>query len=88
MLLPFMEETAAEKTAVEAFLDCVPRGEGMTSCRLLWIAYEHLNEGVMAEDEFESQCQRLGRTTPVYGRQWVTGVDEVALRKWFVTLFD
>lgn len=92
MLLPFMLRDVAEGSAVglvEAFLDQVPKGDGNTPCRLLWLAFQYLHpDAVESEDAFAEECRRLGRTKTVYGRENLINVDESGVRKWFVSLFD
>lgn len=90
MLLAFMaEETAnAPVGSVEEFLDTLPRGEGIASCLFAWIAFEHQQAGRVSEEEFADECRRLGKTTTIYGKEYLVGIDEPALRRWFVSLFE
>lgn len=94
MLLSFMDEAEVDEAttprldeAVAAFLDRLTPGDGSVGCLFLWYAFEHDHEGVVSEGDFEAACRRLGRTKTIYGRGYVTGVDEKATRQWFVAKF-
>lgn len=83
----FMDEAATPAAAVAAcpvaeLLDSLPRGDGRVQCLYLWLAY-NLTEDVGVE-AFEAACRATGRTVKIYGRDFVTGLDERATREWFL----
>lgn len=94
MLLSFMDEIETEEARaprlddiVAEFLGQLPAGDGTASCRFLWYAFA-LRHPEVSEMSFEESCRRLGKTTDLYGRGIVTGVDEKATRQWFIEFVD
>ena len=85
-LFPFMSEpTPATDDGVAAFVDSLPRGDGKAGCAYLWFAYEQSHD--IDCDAFEAACRATGRTETIYGREYLTGIDEQATKEWFLSQF-
>lgn len=81
-----VKPTALDSDVAE-FLGRIPAGDGRIGCLFLWHAFEQQHPEPVSPEEFEDAASRVAKTTDVYGRRYIDGVDSVAAKALFLECF-
>jgi hypothetical protein len=73
--------------AIRAFIAKLPPGDGRVGCNYLLFAFNRGVEKDMELPEFEREVAKVTKTSTVYGRRFIDGVDVKGVRAVYLESF-